>query len=131
MDGFIDASLEDTMPIGKPKVKKVKDVSGLKKNIDPKTNHFIFERTAAGEKVRTLVEMKGDEIIRQGVDAAYSYLNGRRAGLVPKSVEGSTLNSRQPKSLFSALWPFILGVGLTLFFISEMLPGGLTALFNH
>ena len=131
MDGFIDASLEDTMPIGKPKVKKVKDVSGLKKNIDPKTNHFIFERTAAGEKVRTLVEMKGDEIIRQGVDAAYNYLRGKRSGLTPKSVENASLDSRPSKSLFSALWPFILGIGLTLFFVSEMLPGGLGSLFNH
>lgn len=127
MDGFIDATLDETIKIGKPK--KVEDVSKLKKNIDPKTNHFIFERTAAGEKVRTLVEMKGDEIIRQGVDAAYDYLRGRRAGITSETQNTTPLLQSNRRSLFSVLWPFIIGVLGTLFVISEMIPGGLSSIF--
>jgi len=134
MDGFIDSSLTDIMKIDdreKPVVKKIgpEEVHGLKKNIDPKTNRFIFKRTPAGEKVRTLVEMKGDEIIRQGVDAAYNYLNGRRAGLTSNIIEETPMLPAHRRSLLSVIWPFIVGVGATLFFMSMALPNGLTDLF--
>lgn len=125
-DGIIDSTLDQVMKIDdEPAAKKVKNP-----NIDPKTNHFIFKRTPAGEKVRTLVEMKGDEIIRRGVDAAYNYLNGRKAGITSGQIANTPISAGQHRSLFSALWPFILGVGVTLFFINEMIPGGLSSLFG-
>jgi hypothetical protein len=134
MDGFIDSSLMAVMKIDdkdRPLVKKSerKAVDGVKKNIDPKTNQFIFKRTPAGERVRTLVEMKGDEIIRHGVDAAYNYLNNKRSDITSKNVEDIPSLPTQRKSLFSVLWPFIVGVGITLFFVNEMIPGGLGSLF--
>jgi len=92
---------------------------------------FMFKRTEAGEKVRTLVEMKGDEIIRQGVNAAYDYLNGRKAYGSSKIFD-STLGSTGPvRSLLPGFLTFVIGVAVTLFIVSELLPNGLNSLFGN
>lgn len=93
-------------------------------------HRFMFERTEAGERVRTLVEMKGDEIIRQGVNAAYNYLNGRKANAnTPSQFNDSLTGTKNLRSLLPGFLMFIFGVGLTLFIVGEMIPGGLGSLF--
>jgi len=101
-----------------------------KSNMPPGQHRFMFERTEAGEKIRTLVEMRGDEIIRQGVDAAYNYLNGRKAyAATPLQSNSSLMGTKSLRSLLPGFWMFIFGVGLTLLIVSELVPGGLGSIF--
>jgi len=93
--------------------------AGVKPKIDPKTNKFLFKRTAAGEKVRTLVEMKGDEVIREGVDAAYRYLNGKRNGLT-----GMPLSSSLNTGLQYIIFPLAAAgaIGVAVFILKLLYP---------
>lgn len=94
-------------------------------------HRFMFKRTEAGEKVRTLVEMRGDEIIRRGVDAAYNYLNGRRSYAGTSMRFNNSLTSTTGlRSLLPGLLMFVFGVGLTLLVVGELVPGGLGSLFR-